>query len=92
MSYGIPSVVSPLAASPLNIVDGQEALVGHSDDEFIAKVIQLYHDETLWHSLQQAELNYIEQYCSPNAMKKRLANILQPPRNAREPVVAMESK
>lgn len=90
MSYGIPSVVSPLAASGLNIQDGREALVGNSDDEIIAKVIRLYKDETLWHSIQQAERKYIKQHCSPGAMKKSLADILQS--SAREHGRVMEVK
>ena len=75
MSYGIASVVSRLVASGLDIDDEQEALIGNSDDEFIDKVIRLYKLETLCHSIQRTERNHIEQHCSSNAMKKRLADI-----------------
>jgi GT2 family glycosyltransferase/glycosyltransferase involved in cell wall biosynthesis len=84
MSYGIPSVVSPLAASGLNIKDGREALIGNSDSDFVEKVIRLYRDEPLWLSIQEAEKKYIERHCSPSAMKKGLANILRSSSNARE--------
>jgi len=77
MSYGIPSVVSPLAASGLRIRDGVETLVGNSDGEFVEKTIRLYTDENLWNSIQRAGRSYIESHCSPNAMIRSLQSILE---------------
>jgi len=76
MSHGIPTVVSPIAASGLNLRDGREALIGKEDEDFINKVVELYENETLWYAIQRAAQNYIQQHCSPEAMKSELAAIL----------------
>ena len=76
MSYGIPTVASSIAASGLNLRDGEETLIGKEDEDFINKVVQLYENETLWYAIQRTAQNYIRQRCSPEAMKSELAAIL----------------
>ena len=53
MSFGVPSVVSELTASQLDLTDGTEVLVAKSTEEFIQKVIKLYRNEKLWYKIQQ---------------------------------------
>ena len=76
MSYGIPTVVSTIAASGLNLRDGQEALIAANDEDFINKVVYLYGNETLWCEIQQTAQNYVWEHCSPEAMKNKLAATL----------------
>jgi GT2 family glycosyltransferase/glycosyltransferase involved in cell wall biosynthesis/SAM-dependent methyltransferase len=78
MSYGIPSVVSSVAASGLNLRDGREALIAADDEEFVNKVLRIYENETLWHAVQSAAQDYIRDHCSPAVMKDNLARILAP--------------
>ncbi|MCD6210427.1 MAG: glycosyltransferase family 1 protein [Methanophagales archaeon] len=53
MSFGVPSVVSELTASQLDLTDGTEVLVAKSTEEFVQKVIKLYRNEKLWYKIQQ---------------------------------------
>ncbi len=53
MSFGVPSVVSELTASQLDLTDGLEVLVAKSTEEFVQKVIKLYRNEKLWYKIQQ---------------------------------------
>jgi len=53
MSFGVPSVVSELTASQLDLTDGPEVLIAKSTEEFIQKVIKLYQNEKLWYKIQQ---------------------------------------
>ena len=53
MSFGVPSVVSELTASQLDLTDGLEVLVAKSTEEFVQKVIKLYQNEKLWYKIQQ---------------------------------------
>ncbi len=53
MSFGVPSVVSELTASQLDLTDGTEVLVAKSTEEFVQKVIKLYQNEKLWYKIQQ---------------------------------------
>ena len=77
MSYGIPSVVSELIASQLNIKDGKEALVAKDSEEFVEKIKLLYEDERLWFEIQQSAVNYMMTECKPEIVKKTLGNMLE---------------
>jgi O-antigen biosynthesis protein len=76
MGYGIPAVVLPFPAAGLGLQDGREVLIAKDDDEFVAKVVQLYEDERLWFTVQQSAQDYIRQHCSPEAMKQELSDII----------------
>jgi len=84
MSYGIPTVASPVAASGLNLRDRAETLIGNDDEDFIAKVLELYVNETLWHEIQHTAQNYVRDRCSPETMRRQLAAILDLDTNALE--------
>jgi len=79
MSYGIPAVVSNIAATGLDIRDGKEALIANDEKEFAEKVVRLYEDETLWNKIQHAAQDYIRKHCSWEVMKQKLADILNTP-------------
>ena len=53
MSFGVPSVVSELTASQLDLTDGPEVLIAKSTEEFVQKVIKLYQNEKLLYKIQQ---------------------------------------
>lgn len=76
MSYGIPSVVSELMASQLNLQDGKEVMVASNPDEFADKIIELYQNEDLWRQLQMNAIKYIETECSPLKIKNTLKTIM----------------
>lgn len=76
MSYGIPSVISPLAAQGLAAQNEKQVLIARNDKEFIEKTVQLYTDDALWHEVQQGAQHYIHDNCSPQTTKKKLAEIL----------------
>ena len=75
MSYGIPSVVSELIASQMDISDGQEVLVARNSEEFAEKIIQLYQREELWKEIQTNSNEYIRRTCSPQNLKNDLGKI-----------------
>jgi GT2 family glycosyltransferase len=83
MSYGLPCVLSTVAAQGLRITDGKEALVAHDECEFVEKTLQLYQDGTLWNWIRKHELEYVAENCDPVTMEKRLDEFLkkisQPP-------------
>jgi len=77
MSYGIPSVVSGLIAEQLDLTDRNEALIGNNVQEFVQRLIELYTNETLWHSLQRNALDYIGRNYSHEAMRDKLNRIVE---------------
>ena len=77
MSYGIPSVVSDLTASQLDLTDGNEVLIAKNIDEFVQKIMKLYQDEKLWYTLQRNAVEYIQKRCEPDVMKDQLYKIIK---------------
>ncbi|HUW44981.1 MAG TPA: glycosyltransferase [Dehalococcoidia bacterium] len=76
MGYGIPSVVSKLTAAQLDLTDGKEVLVADTSEEFAKKVIKLYQDDKLWHTVQNHALNLVRETCAPENMKDVLNEII----------------
>ena len=76
MSYGIPSVVSELIASQLNLEDGKEVFIAGDPDEFARKIILLYQNEEIWKKLQNASIQYISINCNPEEIKHTLEGVL----------------
>jgi GT2 family glycosyltransferase len=76
MSYGIPSVVSELTASQLDLTDGNEVLIAKNAEELAQKIITVYQDEKLWHQIQQNTLEYIKDTCNPEILKTTLNKII----------------
>ena len=76
MSYGIPSVVSELIASQLNLEDGKEVFIAGDPDEFARKIILLYQNEEIWKKLQDASIQYISINCNPEEIKHTLEGVL----------------
>jgi GT2 family glycosyltransferase len=64
MSYGIPSVVSELTASQLDLTDGNEVLVAKSSDEFVQKIIK-------------NAVEYIQKTCKSEVIKNSLHKIIK---------------
>ncbi len=77
MSYGIPCVLSAVAAQGMEISDGKEALVASDEKDFIEKTLRLYQDETLWSRIRERELEYIAKSCDPAALEKSLDGLLK---------------
>jgi glycosyltransferase involved in cell wall biosynthesis len=48
LSAGLPSVVTPLLAEQLGVMDGHEVLVGDGAEDFAQKCITIYSSSTLW--------------------------------------------
>lgn len=56
LSYGLPCVMTGVAAEGMALVDGEEALIADDPSEFAASVVRLYSDEELWYRLSEAGL------------------------------------
>jgi len=76
MSYGLPCVLSTVAAQGLEIRDGEEALRAVDDDDFVKKAARLYQDRALWTHIREHELEYVAKNCDPAAIEKKLGEFL----------------
>ena len=51
IAYGVPSVLSPIAAEATGLVDNRSTLIASTPEQWAECVIQLHDDEVLWHRL-----------------------------------------
>ncbi|WP_018953862.1 glycosyltransferase [Thioalkalivibrio sulfidiphilus] len=63
MSYGVPSVLSPIATESTGLTNGLSAMIADSPDEWVKKILALYNDKDKWseisgNALRLAQDNY----------------------------------
>jgi hypothetical protein len=63
IAYGVPTILSPIAAEGTGLSNGLTTLIAHSRAEWVAAIVKLYSDEVLWHRMSEnqkilAESNY----------------------------------
>ena len=77
MSYGVPSVVTPMIGEELRLTHKKEVLIGGSAEEFAENVILLYEDEGLWNRLREEGLRHIKEECNPEKLRQDLDEIVK---------------
>lgn len=65
-AYGIPSVLSPVAAESTGLVHQTSTLVAQTPEQWVDEITTLYHDEALWARLAQNALNLASERYSVN--------------------------
>ncbi|MFC3652343.1 glycosyltransferase [Dyella humi] len=76
MSYGLPVVVTPIAAEGMHLTDGVDALIANNATDFASAVWRAYHDEQLWTRLSDASITNVRQYFSPDVARDTLRRVL----------------
>ena len=65
MAFGLPSVVSPIAAESMGLANGRDALIAELDDAFVEAVARLYEDDALWTDVARNGLDFVARHWSP---------------------------
>ncbi|MDG2176745.1 MAG: glycosyltransferase [Gammaproteobacteria bacterium] len=76
MSYGVPAVVTSMAAEGMNLDHGKDILIADEAEEFAREILRLYADETLWKALSKAGKENIETHFSFTAAEAQLREVL----------------
>jgi len=58
LAFGVPCVLSPLAAEGIGIRDGQEALIAETAAQWVESIAGLYEDRSKWLKIHNAARNY----------------------------------
>ncbi|MDO6617627.1 glycosyltransferase family 4 protein [Shewanella sp. 6_MG-2023] len=70
-SYGIPSVLSPIAAESTGLVHQVNSLIANTPEEWVQQIKMLYNDHILWNKLSAHAISLAnERYSSDNALLK----------------------
>ncbi|MDR2016305.1 MAG: glycosyltransferase [Burkholderiales bacterium] len=77
MSYGVPVVVTPMAAEGMHLTDGHDALIADDARAFAEAIARVYRDETLWRQLSSAGRANIESHFSREVAAQELEKTLE---------------
>ena len=76
MAYGVPAVVTSMAAEGMNLVHGQDILIADEPADFASEILRLYDDRALWEALSEAGRKNIETHFSFAAAEAQLSEVL----------------
>lgn len=77
LSYGVPCVLTPIAAEGLGLTDEQGITIAETPTAFADAVFRVYHDPVLWERLSEKGLKQVEREFSLIANRDRLASLLR---------------
>lgn len=77
MSYGVPMVVSTIAAEGMSLVHEQDILIADQPEDFAREILKLYDDENLWLALSKAGKENIERHFSFATAEAQLKTVLE---------------
>ncbi len=76
LSFGVPMVVTPMAAEGMGLVHGQDILVADTPEAFAGEILRLHDDEALWIALSKAGKENIESHFSFAVAERQLREVL----------------
>ncbi len=76
MSHGLPVVTTSIGAEGMGIVNGENALVADTPDEFAEQVYQLYTDDNKWIKISESGKNLIKDNYSKEKVGEIITRIL----------------
>lgn len=82
LSYGLPAVVTTVAAEGMHLVHGVNAMIADAAPAFAVGLLELYKDEATWERLSVAGQRTIREYFSREHARQALRDALIPPEPA----------
>ena len=92
MSYGLPVVVTPIAAEGMHLIDGNDALIAATANDFADAVWLVYRDEGLWMRLSDEGLANVQRHFSPEVALRTLRKALPTNTRAEHPATSFPAK
>ena len=75
MGFGVPTVISPIAAEGMDVRHKVNTLIADTPEAFSRSVQSLYYDKQLWNSLATEGLKHIRDYFSVDAARQQLRQL-----------------
>ncbi|MGO9972056.1 MAG: methyltransferase domain-containing protein [Solirubrobacteraceae bacterium] len=76
LAAGLPVVTTPIGAEGLEAIDGQQLLIGETDDQLAERIIRLVDDAELWSRLSTNGQAVIAEHFSDDVMQTQLELLL----------------
>ncbi len=76
MSFGVPMVISPIAAEGMNLKHEKDILIAEQPQDVAREILRLYSDHELWQRLSQAGKHNIDEHFSFAVAEAQLSAVL----------------
>ncbi len=76
MSYGLPVVATSPSIEGMSLTPGQDVLVADDPKAYADAIVQLYHDEALWHQLAAGGRKNIDAYFSRDVARRAITRLI----------------
>ncbi|MEW5805862.1 MAG: glycosyltransferase [Acidobacteriota bacterium] len=77
MASGIPVVTTSIGAEGMNVVDGENILIGDTPGDFAERVIMVYSDEALWKKISSNAIRFVEENYSSRVIGRKIDDMIQ---------------
>jgi len=77
MSFGVPAVVTPMAAEGMYLVHEQNAMIAADPADFAAAVVRLWTEPELWHRLSGNGRENLREHFSEQAAGRHIDELLE---------------
>ena len=75
VAYGVPTVLSPVAAEATGLIDGISTLVANTPQQWAEHILRLYNDEQVWRNMQKASSQLLESEYSHRIGLRRMQQV-----------------
>lgn len=76
MCYGIPGVITPIAAEGIGAENGEQLVIADTAEDFAAGMISLYTNTDMWNAMSQSGLEHARQHLSCDTVRRKLEGLL----------------
>jgi glycosyltransferase involved in cell wall biosynthesis len=87
-AYGLPTVTTTIGAEGFDLCNGSDALIADDAAGFAAAIVRAYDDVALWKQLSTNASRIVKRF-SPEATRKRLADVAALGRRRRDEIVGV---
>ena len=77
LAYGIPTILTPVAAEGIGLRHGHDCLIARTPQEWGESIKKLYNDEALWKAISKASREYAEQQFSFGEGRRLMREIFE---------------
>lgn len=77
LAYGIPTVLTPIAAEGIGLRHGYDCMIARNAEEWLAAITELYKNDELWQSISTTGRNYAASHFSFEAGKEKMKAALE---------------
>jgi GT2 family glycosyltransferase len=77
MSNGLPVVTTDIGAEGIGLVDGENAMIANTFEEYAEKIVWLYTDEKLWKKLSENSIRHVKENFSVEKASRKMENIIR---------------